>query len=277
MGLRIATNIASQEVQKNLSQVAGRGQESLSKLSSGKRISKAADDAAGLAISQRLRATSRGLSQATRNANDGISYVQTAEGALNESSNIVIRLRELSVQAASDTVGDNERSLLNFEYQQLLEEVDRIANVSEFNGAKLINGEGNGRLFFHIGASYGEENQIEYDSDATDATASALGIDGFDISSQDSAREGIGQLDSAIDQISGFRAKLGALQSRLQSTVNNLQVQKINQDNARSVIEDADVAEETSKLARSNVISQAGIASLANANALPNAALRLLG
>ena len=181
MGLRIATNIASQEVQKNLSQVTGRSEQSLAKLSSGMRINKAVDDAAGLAISQRLRATSSGLAQATRNANNGISYVQTAEGALNESSNIVVRLRELSVQAASDTVGDNERELLNFEYQQLVEEVDRIADSAEFNGLKLINGQGNGVLSFHVGAAAGEENKIEYDSDETDATPAALGIEGLNV------------------------------------------------------------------------------------------------
>ena len=276
MGLRIATNIASQEVQKNLSQVTARSEQSLAKLSSGMRINKAVDDAAGLAISQRLRATSRGLAQATRNANNGISYVQTAEGALNESSNIVIRLRELSVQAASDTVGDNERELLNFEYQQLLEEVNRIADSAEFNGLKLINGEGNGTLSFHIGAASGEENKIEYNSDETDATPSALGIAGLDVLERGSAEGGLVQLDEAINKISGFRARLGSIQSRLRSTVNSLQVQKINQDDAKSVIEDTDIAEETSKLVRSNVISQAGVAALVSANALPNIALKLL-
>ena len=276
MGLRIATNIASQEVQKNLSKVTGRGQESLAKLSSGLRINKAVDDAAGLAISQRLRATSRSLAQATRNANNGISYVQTAEGALNESSNIMIRLRELSIQAASDTVGDNERELLNFEYQQLLEEVNRIADSSEFNGLKLINGEGNGVLSFHIGAGSGEENKIEYDSDKTNATPLALGIHGLDVLERGSAENGLEQLDGAINKISGFRARLGSIQSRLRSTVNNLQVQRINQDEAKSVIEDTDIAEETSKLVRSNVTTQAGVASLVSANALPNIALRLL-
>ncbi len=276
MGLRIATNIASQEVQKNLNRVSGSAQESLSKLSSGERITKAADDAAGLAIAKRLEATSRGLKQAKRNANDGISYVQTAEGGLNEVSNMLTRMRELSVQAASDTVGDNERGLLDKEYQQLIQEIDRISESSEFNGAKLLNGEGNGTLTFHVGAEAGEANKIEFDSAETNSTAGNIGVDGLSVSDKDGAESAIGDIDGAIDQISGFRANLGAIQSRLESTVSNLDSQVINQDSAKSVILDVDVAEEASKLASSNVIKQAGISSLAQANNIPNSALKLI-
>ena len=276
MGLRIATNIASQEVQKNLAQETGRTEETLRKISSGSRINKAADDASGLAISQRLEATSRGLGQATRNANDAISYVQTAEGALQETSNIIVRLRELSIQSASDTLGDDERTLLNFESEQLIEEVDRIAQATEFNGAKLINGEGQGELTFHVGPRAEEENKITYNSARADSTISTLGIASFNISTREGAEEGISSLDSAIDLVSGFRAELGSVQSRLQSTVRNLQTQKVNQDNAKSVIVDADIAEEVSKLARSKVIKHAAIAALSNANDLPMAALKLI-
>ena len=276
MALRIATNIASQEIQRNLSGISGRTQEALGRLSSGSRINKSADDAAGLAIAERLRATSRGLGQATRNANDGISYVQTAEGALNETSNIIIRLRELSIQAASDTIGDRGRGLLDVERHQLQSEVDRIANSVDFNGVRLINGEGNSDLSFQVGIEANENSTISYDASATNATANFLGIDGLNISTQEGAVGGIESLDTALDQVSSFRANLGAIQSRLRSTVNNLQIQKLNGDNAKSVIQDSDVAEEASQIARLRVIEQAGISALATANGLPNAALRLI-
>ena len=277
MGLRIATNIASQEVQKNLSKVSNEATDSLNKLSSGSRINKAADDAAGLAVATRLEATTRGLKQATRNANDGVSFIQTAEGGLNEVSNILVRLRELSVQAASDTLGKTERGLLDKEYQQLIKEVDRISDSTEFNGAKLINGKGKGKLKFHVGANGGKENVIEFDSNKSNAKAGAIGIGGLNVKTRGSATNAIKNVDKAIDKISGYRADLGAVQSRLQSTVANLETQVINQDNARSVIQDTEVAEESSKLARNNVIKQAGISALAQANNLPNSALRLIG
>ena len=215
--------------------------------------------------------------QATRNASEAISYVQTTEGALNETSNILIRLRELSIQAASDSTDDSGRALLDLEREQLVNEVDRIANSADFNGVKVINGEGSSEFTFQVGANGGEENRILYDASVTDATTSSLGVSGLDISYRDNAEEGILDLDVALDKISGFRANLGAVQSRLRSTINNLQIQKLNGDEARSVIQDADIAEETSKLARSNVIKQAGISSLVNANNIPNAALRLIG
>ena len=277
MSLRIATNIASQQVQRNLSQVTGRAQESLERLSSGSRINKAADNAAGLAIASRLQANSRGLAQATRNASEGISYVQITEGALNETTNILVRLRELAVNASSDTVGDSGRALLDVERHQLQEEVDRIAHSTEFNGIKLINGEGESDLSFHVTANGGENSKIHYDASQTDATTSTLGIDGLNIADKESAEDGVSSLDFALDQISSYRASLGAVQSRLQSTVNNLQTQKINGDNARSVIQDSDVAAEASQLARSNVIQQAAISSLSSANMIPNAALKLVG
>ena len=278
MGLRIATNIASQEVQKNLRSSAAESKDSLSKLSSGKRITKAADDAAGLAIATNLNAQTRGLRQATRNANDGIALIQTAEGGLNEVSNIVTRLRELSVQAASDTVGENERMLLDKEYQQLITEVDRIADATTFNGAELLNGESElGTMDFHVGAFGGEQNKISFNSRETNSRASEIGIRGTSITGKGDANDAIDSLDEALDKVSGFRANLGAIQSRLQSTVNNLEIQTINQDNARSMIEDVDVASEAAALASTQVIQQAGISTLSQANGLPNSALRLIG
>lgn len=277
MGLRIATNIASQSVQKNLKEVSSDAKSSLEKLSSGKRITKAADDAAGLAIATNLEAQTKGLRQASRNANDGISLVQTAEGGLNEVSNILTRMRELTVQAASDTVGEQERGFLDKEYQQLVQEVDRISASTTFNGAQLLNGEGNGEMDFQVGAFSGEQNQITFDSDESNATASAIGIDGSGIDDKGTALDSIEVIDEAINQVSGQRATLGAVQSRLESTVSNLSVQTVNQDAARSVIQDVDVAEESAKLAASSVVKQAGISTLAQANALPNQAMRLIG
>ncbi|MFZ8932414.1 MAG: flagellin [Bacteriovoracaceae bacterium] len=276
MGLRIYSNIPSQTVQMNLREISGKGQKELERLSSGKRITKAADDAAGLAISKNLEAQTLGLRQATRNANDGISLVQTAEGGLNEVSNILVRLRELSVQSASDTVGETERSFLDKEYQQLLTEIDRISEATVFNGTQLLNGEGAGTLDFQVGAFAGEQNIISFDSSETDASTGSIGVDGTGVTEKDSALDSIASLDEAIDQVSGQRSNLGAIQSRLASTVNNLEIQTINQDSARSVIEDVDVANSTAELASANVLKQAGISSLAQANNLPNSALRLI-
>jgi flagellin len=276
MGLRISTNIASQTVQKNLREVSGEGKDTLEKLSSGKRITKAADDAAGLAIAKNLEAGTKGLRAATRNANDGISLVQTAEGGLNETSNILTRLRELTVQAASDTIGDNERGFLDKEYQQLTTEIDRIAQSTTFNGSNLLNGTGD-QKDIQVGAYDGEQNRITFDASQTDATADAIGVGGTGVASKEDALDAMGVIDESISTVSGQRADLGSIQSRLQSTVANLEIQTLNQDNARSVIEDVDVANESAKMASNNVIKNAGIATLAQANGLPNAALRLVG
>lgn len=276
MGLRIATNIASQTVQKNLREVSSTGNDSLEKLSSGKRITKAADDAAGLAIGKNLEAQTRGLRQATRNANDGISLVQTAEGGLNETSNILTRLRELTVQASSDTVGDTERGFLDKEFQQLTSEVDRIAQSTTFNGSNLLNGEGDSKDI-QVGAFAGEQNRIVFDASETNATADSIGVGGVSISEKGGALDAMETIDGAIERVSGFRANLGSIQSRLESTVSNLEVQALNQESARSVIEDVDVASESAKLASNNVIKSSGIATLAQANAIPNTALRLVG
>ncbi len=277
MGLRIATNIASQNVQKNLKEVSNQGNSSLEKLSSGKRITKASDDAAGLAISTNLEAQTKGLRQATRNANDGISLVQTAEGGLNETTNILTRLRELTIQASSDTVGEQERGFLDKEYQQLTKEIDRISESTVFNGTQLLNGEGKGSMDFQVGAFAGEQNRITFDSGESDSSAASIGVAGTAISEKDSALDAISNIDHAIEKVSGQRANLGSIQSRLQSTVKNLEVQTINQDSARSVIQDVDVAEATANLASNQVVKNAAVSTLAQANGIPNSALRLIG
>lgn len=276
MGLRIATNIASQSVQKNIKESSEESTSLLDKLSSGRRITKAADDASGLAIATNLRAQIQSLRQATRNANDGISLIQTAEGGLNEISKILTRLRQLSIQASSDTIGEKERGFLTKEYEELVEEVNRIALVTKFKGASLLNGEGESDIFFHVGPFAGEENQIHFDSSIYDVGSDFLGIDDTKIEDREDSLDAIEVLDEALDIVNAQRADFGSIQSRLQSTVNNLEVQTINQENARSVIEDVDVAEAVSKLASYNVVKNAGIASLAQANVIPNAALKLI-
>lgn len=277
MGLRIATNIASQSVQKNLKEVSNAGNAQLEKLSSGKRITKASDDAAGLAIATNLEAQTKGLRQATRNANDGISLVQTAEGGLNETSNILVRLRELTIQAASDTVGEQERGFLDKEYQQLNVEIDRISESTVFNGSQLLNGKGKGTMDFQVGAFAGEQNKITFDSSTTDSSSSSIGVSGTSIAEKDSALDAISNVDAAIAKVSGQRADLGSIQSRLGSTVKNLETQTINQDSARSVIQDVDVAEASATLASNNVVKNAAVSTLAQANQIPMAALRLIG
>jgi flagellin len=276
MGLRINTNIASQEVQKNLRANSAQQEAEFAKLSSGKRITKSADDAAGLAIAKKLEANTRGLRVASRNANDAISLVQVAEGGLNETSNILTRLRELSIQAGSDTVGDKERSYLSMEYEQLVAEADRISKTTTFNGRPLLKGEGD-MMQFQVGSQAGEDHRIEFDAGATDATAENLGIRGTSVREKDSALDNLSAIDSAIEKISGFRANFGAVQSRLQTSINNLEIQIVNEEGARSRIEDVDVADSTAKIASAQIKGASGIATLAQANNLGQGALRLIG
>jgi flagellin len=278
MGLRIKTNIASLAVQKNLKQSSAKAAESFEKLSSGKRITKSADDAAGLAIATKMNAEVKGYQMAQRNANDGISMIQVAEGGLNESSSILTRLRELSIQAASDTVGEKERSYLNLEYEQLVSEVDRISKTTTFGGTELLTGESDsGSMDFHIGAYATENDKISFDPNQANATAEGLGIGGSSISTKEDATSNLEVIDQALDQVSGFRANFGSIQSRLQSTVSNLDTAALNTDAARSRIEDVDVASETANLASANVMKQAGISTLSQTASLPSSALRLIG
>jgi flagellin len=275
MGLRIATNVPSLAVQRNISNTGEEASKSYARLSSGNRITKSGDDAAGLSISNKLEASVRGMKMAQRNANDGISFVQTAEGGINEVSNILIRLRELSVQSASDTVGDSERGFLNKEVQSLKGEVDRIAKSTNFNGTNLLGGEGK-VLTFQVGHESGEMNRIEFDPSKTNVSAGSLGITGVDLSSKDGALSAMGSLDEAINKVNSNRAELGALQNRLHSTSNTLGIAVENLSDARSRIMDTDIAAETSNMAKNNILQNAGIAVLAQANAAPNAAMKLL-
>ncbi|TNF32187.1 MAG: flagellin FliC [Deltaproteobacteria bacterium] len=277
MGFRINTNVASLAAQRTLSQNNIGMEDSLGKLSSGSRITKSADDAAGLAISEKLKSFMRGTKQAERNAGDGISMIQIAEGGLNEVSNILTRLRELSVQAASDTVGDAERKFTDLEYQNLKQEVQRISQVTEFNGKKLLNGSGD-KYDFQIGINNDEfQDRISYNAQLTNSTLESLGIDSLNVGDKDGARESLASLDSAIQNIAGQRAELGAVQNRLSSTIQNLQVNNENLSAANSRIRDTDYAEETAKRAKLNILQNAGTAVLAQSNGQGSAALKLIG
>jgi len=277
MSLVINTNISSINAQRNLRMTRDSLNGSLEKLSSGLRINKAGDDAAGLAISEKLKAEIRSLSQAKRNANDGISLIQTAEGALNEIGNILIRLRELSVQASSDTIGDVERGFIDVEYQQLKEEIQRISNVTEFNGISLLNGK-SGTLDIQIGTGNDAFlDRIAYNGTNTNATVAALGLSSVGSGSKAQAQISIGSIDDAIVNVNSIRANLGAVQNRLTSTVNNLAISEENISAANSRIRDVDVASETANLARNSILTQAGVSVLAQANQTPNLALKLLG
>lgn len=276
MGLRINTNIASQEVQRNLRNSNSLQEAEFSKLSSGKRINKSADDAAGLAIATKLNAETKGLRMATRNANDAISLVQTAEGGLNETSNILTRLRELSIQAASYSMSDQDRGYLSLEYTQLISEADRISKTTTFNGRNLLDGSGD-NLQFQVGTFAGDENTIEIDASVTDSSSDSLGIGASNVQTKEDAIDNLEKIDAAIGKVSSYRANFGALQSRLNSTINNLDVAVINQEGARSRIEDTDVAESAAKLASAQIKTAAGTATLVQANGVTSSALRLIG
>jgi flagellin len=277
MGLRINTNISSIAAQRALGITKNNMDGNLRKLSSGERITRASDDAAGLAISEKLKGHIRGLRQAKRNSDDGISLIQTAEGGLNEISSIIIRLRELSVQAASDTVGDVERGFSNIEFQNLLEEVQRISQGSEFNGRKLLDGSG-GMVEIQVGIHNDPTNdRIKYDSSVTDSTVESLGLTGEGIANKEGAQLSLSKLDDALVRINGTRANLGALQNRLQSASNTIAITEENFSAANSRIRDVDVASETADMAKNNILTQAGVSVLAQANQAPNFALKLLG
>ena len=277
MGFRINTNVASLQAQSAVSKVGKETQESFAKLSSGERITKSADDAAGLAISEKMKSEIRSSKQASRNANDGISMVQVAEGGLNETSNILTRMRELAIQSASDTVGDTERGMSNLEYQQLKQEVDRISQTTEFNGKKLLQGDGE-KLELQVGTGADEfKDRIAFDTDALDSGAESLGVSSLEVGSKGGAQSSLAAVDSAIEKVSGQRAVLGSLQNRLVSTTNNLATYTENLSAANSRIRDVDYAEESAKQARNQIIQAASTSVLSQANMSQQNALKLIG
>ncbi len=277
MGLRVTTNISAINAQRNLIGSQRAINDSMAKLSSGSRINKAADDAAGLAISEGLKAQIRSGSQAQRNANDGISLVQTAEGGLNEIGNIIVRLRELGIQASSDTVGDKERGMLNKEVNQLKDEMQRIASVTTWGTTKLLDGS-SPKFDFQVGLYNSEtDDRITFNAAENVATLDALGLAGIDYTSKEGAQESLAMLDDAQTSVNSMRANLGALQNRLTSTVDNLGVAVENMSAANSRIRDTDVAAASSEMTRNNILLQAGTSTLAQANQVNQLAMKLIG
>ena len=275
MGLRVNTNTASINAQRNLSSVNNQIGNNFRRLSTGLRISSAADDAAGLAISERLRSQIRSVDQAQRNANDGISLVQTAEGALNEVSSILTRLRELSVQASNGSVSGQDRETLDEEFGSLVDEINRIGRSTEFNGINLLDGSSSS-VSFQVG--FGTAAGIDtLDVSLSPALSTSLQLNALDIGSTGSTTTAIENIDTAINTISSLRGSLGAVQNRLGSTINNLAIQTENLSAAESRIRDVDIAFETAQLKRNNILQLASISVLAQANAQPQSALQLIG
>ncbi|MES2963083.1 MAG: flagellin [Bdellovibrionota bacterium] len=277
MGLRIATNLPSLTAQRSLAGSSREINKSFAQLSSGSRITKSADDAAGLSISEGLKSHIRGYQQASRNANDGISMVQVAEGGLGEISNIITRFRELGVQAASDTVGDEERSFIDKEVQQLKNEAERIARTTRFGNVQLLDGSGE-NFAFQVDIKNDDFNdRIGFDAAEQNATTANLGLDSLDFSGKDGARSALDTLDGAQKQVNGFRANLGAIQNRLISTTDNLGVSIENLSAANSRIRDTDVAAASAELAKNNILQMASTSVLSQANQQPAQALKLIG
>ena len=275
MALRINTNIASLTAQRALQSATDRLAGNYRRLATGLRITSAADDAAGLAISERLRAQIRSLDQARRNAADGISLVQTGEGALAEVSTILLRLRELAVQSANGSISSQDRATLDEEFRELVDEIDRIGRGTEFNGIKLLDGTSSS-VTFQVG--FGTTASIDTLTASLSAVlATGLGLDVLGLSNVGASTTAMTAIDSAIDSVSRTRGRFGAMQSRLEYTINNLAVQAENLRAADSRIRDVDIARETAELARNQILQQAAVSILAQANSQPQLALQLLG
>ncbi|MBL0218104.1 MAG: flagellin FliC [Myxococcales bacterium] len=279
MSISVLTNVASLNAQRNLATTQNSLAASIGRLSSGMRINSAGDDAAGLGISENLKSNIRGLAQAQRNSNDGISMSQVAEGAMDDMQGIVSRMRELSVQSANSTLGSTERGYIQTEFGQLRNEVNRISAVTNFNGQKLVDGSASAGLSFQVGINNTANDRISMS--ITKLTTSTLGSTSLHIASASlstvtNARAAMGAFDKAIQQLSSARAKVGAVQNRMSVTVSNLASTQEHLSAANSRIRDVDVASETAQMTKSQILSQAGLAVLSQANQLPNSALSLL-
>ena len=274
MGLRVNTNVNSINAQRNLAAVANRVSDNFRRLSTGLRIANAADDAAGLAISERLRSQIRSFEQAQRNSNDGISLIQTAEGSLVESNSILIRLRELTIQSANGTVSGQDKDTLNTEFSTLVTELNRIGRTTAFNGVNLLDGS-NSQVSFQVGLGVTagiDSIQVSF----SPALSTSLGLNSLDIGSQGNVSQALTNIDTAINTVSALRGRLGAAQNRLTSTINNLASTVENLSAAESRIRDVDIAYETAALTRNTILQQAAISVLSQANAQPQSALQLL-
>jgi flagellin len=282
MAIVLQTNVASLNAQRNLEKSQGILNKSLQRLSSGLRINSAADDAAGLAISESFKAQIRSFEQAQRNAGDGTSLLQTAEGAMGEVAGILVRLRELAVQASTGTLGDTERGYLNDEFSSLVAEIDRISDVTEFNGISLINGDQASGVTFQVGMDNSTQNRItvsiaDVHSSSIGSSASTSRLNDVSIGSSSAAQSALSVIDDAIADVSNTRGGIGAAQNRLMVTVSHLSTSVENITAANSRIRDVDVAGTTAEMTRSQIMMQAGVAVLAQANQMPSVALSLLG
>lgn len=277
MGMRVSTNVSSINAQRSLATSQREIAKSFAQLSSGSRITKSADDAAGLAISENLKSQIRSFSQASRNANDGISMLQVAEGGLSEVSNILTRMRELGIQSASDTVGDRERGFIDKEVQQLKSEVQRISKTTRFGKTNLLDGSGE-KYDIQVGINNDDfEDRISFDPSELNVQTANLDIEGLDFNSKAGAQEALNVLDNAQSMVSSYRSNIGALQNRFLSTVDNLGSQHENLSAANSRIRDADIAQSTAESTRNNILLNASTSVLAQSNASPQMALKLIG
>jgi flagellin len=287
--MRINTNMQSIAAQRHVGNLTRKIDDLTPKMSAGERIVKAADDAAGLAISEKMKAKSGSLFQAERNANDGISLIQTAEGGLNEIGTMLIRLRELSVQSANDTSGDEDRKFTELEVKALQEEINRITQVTEFNNYKLLNGTGSNysvqvgttqhdQLDVQVGVEEEEfANTIQYDSKLINSSTENLEIDDVSVLTKENSQNSLDILDKAIDKISGFRAELGAKQNRLRSSLNTIRVSNENVLSAKSRIRDLDYADATSENTKNTILREASTSVLSQANMSSRSVLKLIG
>lgn len=276
--LAIQTNISSINAQRNLMRTGRSLNQSITRLSSGLKINSAADDAAGIAVSEGLRAQIRGFDQAIENANDGIAILQTAEGSYNSLSDLMIRMRELAVQSANDSLTNKERAYLNTEFEDITTEITRISDVAEYNGVHLLNGtsgDGLGNMLFQVGTRNTVNDQIGIQ--LKDQDAAALGIDVLDIANLANAQTAISSIDAGLDILATDRATLGSKINELTSAVDNLALTVENLSTANSQIRDADIARESANFTKNNVLMQSGVAMLSQANSIPQMALKLLG
>ncbi len=277
--LAINTNVGSLTAQRNLQKTARGLHQSISRLSSGTRVNSAADNAAGMAVSESMRAQLKGFQQGMRNANDGVAVLQTAESGYQSLSDLLVRMRELAVQAANDSVSDTERGYLNTEFSDLIDEMDRISAVVEYNGIQLLDGTagsaGNGLMVFQVGTRDSANDRIQIQLDAQDSTT--LGVNADTISSQSDAQSAITAIDSALEILSTDRAQIGSTINTLNVAVDGLGSSIENYGTAMSQIKDTDMADESSAFSKSNVLQQAGVAMLSQANQTPNLVMRLLG
>ncbi|MBL7665988.1 MAG: flagellin FliC [Bacteriovoracaceae bacterium] len=275
MGFRVNTNTPALASQRTLRNTTAKLEKNVKHLASGSRITEAGDDAAGLAISEKVKSVIRSAQQAQRNTNDSVSMIQVAEGGMNEVQNMLTRLREISIQTASDTVGNAERAMSDLEYQQLKLEIQRIAESTKYNGADLLNGQG-GVYDFQVDIRSANAHRISFAADESNVTVDGLGIEGLQVSEKSSAQQSLTTLDNAIEQVSRQRSNLGSIQARLVSSSNNLSVYEKSQSDANSRIRDADYASETAEMAKNSILQDAGTQVQASANNFGSAALKLL-